>query len=107
MTDANEKMVLRTVYLPRDLDDKLRLVAFRSKSSKGDLLRQALNSLLENHENLTLRSAEPPKKPTRSRSASKAQAKADNGEKPARLRTTVAKKPGHKSAALKKALDVV
>lgn len=38
----SERMVLRTVYLPPDLDEKLRVWAFRTKVSKGDVIRQAV-----------------------------------------------------------------
>ena len=42
MSDPIEKMVLRTVYLPPALDEKLRVQAFRSKVTKNDLIRRAL-----------------------------------------------------------------
>ena len=40
--DPTERMVLRTVYLPPDLDEKLRVRAFRDGQSKGDLIRRAI-----------------------------------------------------------------
>ena len=42
MVDQSEKMVLRTVYLPPDLDEKLRLEAFWSKTTKNDVIREAV-----------------------------------------------------------------
>ena len=42
MSEPAEKMVLRTVYLPPALDEKLRVHAFRSKVSKNDLVRRAI-----------------------------------------------------------------
>ncbi|MBV6882643.1 hypothetical protein [Xanthomonas euvesicatoria] len=47
--EDTQNMVLRTVFLPPALDDRLRDVAFESRVSKGDLIRSlvtaALNSL--------------------------------------------------------------
>jgi hypothetical protein len=40
--DPTDRMVLRTVYLPPDLDDALRVWAFRSNVSKGDIIREAV-----------------------------------------------------------------
>jgi len=45
MADANSKMVLRTVYLPPELDEQLRVRAFREKTTKGDLIREGLTLL--------------------------------------------------------------
>lgn len=42
MSEPAEKMVLRTVYLPPSLDEKLRMQAFRNKVSKNDLIRKAV-----------------------------------------------------------------
>lgn len=39
-------MVLRTVYLPKDLDNKLRDFAFRKGRSKGDLMRELIQESL-------------------------------------------------------------
>ncbi|WP_404478988.1 ribbon-helix-helix protein, CopG family [Novosphingobium sp. BL-52-GroH] len=41
-SESSEKMVLRTVYLPPELDEKLRVSAFRAKVSKGDVIRNAI-----------------------------------------------------------------
>lgn len=48
MADSDPKMVLRTVYLPPDFDEKLRVRAFRTNQSKGDLVRKALAQVLDN-----------------------------------------------------------
>jgi hypothetical protein len=44
--DSTENMVLRTVFLPVALDDALKSSAERNKVSKGELIRQALESQL-------------------------------------------------------------
>lgn len=40
MADFEDKMVLRTVYLPFDLDQELKSIAFRDDRSKNDLIRE-------------------------------------------------------------------
>jgi plasmid stability protein len=45
--DDGDRMVLRTVYLPPDLDEKLKLRAFQARRSKNDLIREAISSALE------------------------------------------------------------
>lgn len=47
MADSDPKMVLRTVYLPPEFDEKLRVRAFRTNQTKGDLVRKALARLLD------------------------------------------------------------
>jgi plasmid stability protein len=42
--DDGGRMVLRTVYLPPELDEKLKLRAFQAGRSKNDLIRDAINS---------------------------------------------------------------
>lgn len=42
MADGDTRMVLRTVYLPPELDDQLRVHAFRSKQTKNDVIREAV-----------------------------------------------------------------
>ncbi|GLK80099.1 hypothetical protein [Methylopila turkensis] len=43
MADAHaEKMALRTVYLPLELDQRLRSIAFTQKKSKGELIRDLI-----------------------------------------------------------------
>ncbi len=39
-------MVLRTVYLPPELDEALKQLAFKSSTSKGALIRQALRGFM-------------------------------------------------------------
>jgi hypothetical protein len=43
-------LVLRTVYLPKKIDDQLRDLAFRKKTSKNDLIRQMVHDGLEENE---------------------------------------------------------
>lgn len=46
-TQTNEdRMVLRTVYLPPELDAELRKIAFDSDCSKGDLIRESIRTLI-------------------------------------------------------------
>lgn len=40
MAEFEDKMVLRTVYLPFDLDQELKSIAFRDDRSKNDLIRE-------------------------------------------------------------------
>ena len=40
MAELDDKMVLRTVYLPFDLDQELKSIAFRDDRSKNDLIRE-------------------------------------------------------------------
>ena len=42
----NENMVLRTIYLPPDLDERLRDIAFHAKSSKNELMRCAIETFV-------------------------------------------------------------
>jgi len=42
--DSN--LVLRTVYLPRELDDRLRQLAFEQHKSKNEVIRSLLFSAL-------------------------------------------------------------
>ena len=42
MADRDTRMVLRTVYLPPELDNQLRVHAFRSKQTKNDVIREAV-----------------------------------------------------------------
>ena len=42
-------MVLRTVYLPRELDDKLRQIAYEERKSKNEIIRTFLNTALDSH----------------------------------------------------------
>lgn len=47
MNDETENMVLRTLYLPRDLDQVLRSVAIRAARSKGDVMRELIRAGLK------------------------------------------------------------
>lgn len=53
-TDKSENMVLRTVYLPQELDARLRKLAFSRSESKAELMRtfivQGLDQLKANGE---------------------------------------------------------
>lgn len=51
--ESSERMVLRTVYLPPELDEKLRVSAFRAKLSKGDVIRHAIARALDTDLSLT------------------------------------------------------
>lgn len=46
--DDTQNMVLRTVFLPPETDDKLIAAAFRLGISKGDLLRQLITDGMTN-----------------------------------------------------------
>jgi predicted transcriptional regulator len=50
-------MVLRTVYLPAQLDDELKKLAFHGSTSKGALIRKALYNLVADPE--ALKAADP------------------------------------------------
>jgi len=39
-------LVLRTVYLPRELDDRLRQMAFEQRKSKNEVIRSLLQNAL-------------------------------------------------------------
>jgi len=43
-------MVLRSVYLPEEVDDRLRALAFLQNRSKGDLVREFVQAGLERSE---------------------------------------------------------
>ena len=46
-TPANEdRMVLRTVYLPPELDAELRKIAYESDCTKSDLIRESVRTLI-------------------------------------------------------------
>jgi predicted transcriptional regulator len=42
----NENMVLRTIYLPPDLDERLREIAFHTHSSKNEVMRCAIEAFV-------------------------------------------------------------
>jgi hypothetical protein len=41
-----DSMVLRTVYFPVELDEELKKFAFHRSTSKGDLIRKAVRTLM-------------------------------------------------------------
>lgn len=53
--DDDDRMVLRTVYLPPALDEKLKLRAFQAGRSKNDLIRDAISSALKDDDARTSR----------------------------------------------------
>ncbi len=75
MSEPAEKMVLRTVYLPPSLDEKLRVHAFRSKVSKNDLMRKAIERELADVPGFGKEPAKAAAKPARKSPAKKVQAK--------------------------------
>lgn len=42
MADNTDNMVLRTIYLPKDLDQTLKSAAIRGARSKGELIRDLI-----------------------------------------------------------------
>ena len=46
-TDRSENMVLRTVYLPKALDQRLRILAFQTELSKNELIRTLVQEALD------------------------------------------------------------
>jgi plasmid stability protein len=46
MADQDTRMVLRTVYLTPEVDEKLRIGAFQAGRSKNDLIRDAITQFL-------------------------------------------------------------
>jgi Arc/MetJ-type ribon-helix-helix transcriptional regulator len=46
MADEDARMVLRTVYLPPELDEQLRIDSFKLRRSKNDLIRDAVRLFL-------------------------------------------------------------
>jgi predicted DNA-binding protein len=42
MADPTENMVLRTIYLPKELDQQLKAAAIRGDRSKGDVIRELI-----------------------------------------------------------------
>jgi len=43
----DEGMVLRTVYLPKDLDERLRRLAYEARTSKNEIIRNLINQALD------------------------------------------------------------
>jgi hypothetical protein len=48
MADANPSMVMRSVYLPPDMDESLRNLAFQLRLTKADLIRAFVAAGLNN-----------------------------------------------------------
>ena len=42
MADTTDNMVLRTIYLPKEMDQLLKAAAIRGDRSKGDVIRELL-----------------------------------------------------------------
>lgn len=49
--DSN--LVLRTVYLPRELDDRLRTIGFQERQSKNEVIRNLLREALQSRDQKT------------------------------------------------------
>ena len=47
MSDDTNNMVLRTIYLPPDIDQALKAAAIRGARSKGDLIRELIRTGLD------------------------------------------------------------
>ena len=47
MAESSENMVLRTIYLPKDLDQTLKSAAIRGERSKGDVIRELIQAGLQ------------------------------------------------------------
>jgi len=47
MADSSENMVLRTIYLPKELDQTLKTAAIRGERSKGDVIRELIAAGLQ------------------------------------------------------------
>lgn len=43
----DEGMVLRTVYLPKDLDERLRKLAYEARTSKNEIIRNLIHQALD------------------------------------------------------------
>lgn len=50
----DKSLVLRTIYLPRSLDERLRAFSFKTKKPKGELIRQFVELGLEIEEDFHL-----------------------------------------------------
>lgn len=48
-TGMTERSVTRSVFLPPDLDEKLRVLAFRRKCLKSEIIAEALTNLFDEH----------------------------------------------------------
>ena len=46
MTKRNDRMVLRTVYLPVSLDEQLKKLAYEDDTSKGELIRESVKAMV-------------------------------------------------------------
>lgn len=54
MTTPNENMVLRTIYLPKEIDRRLKALAFAQDISKGELIRKLITDALPGLQGQTL-----------------------------------------------------
>jgi plasmid stability protein len=82
MADQDARMVLRTVYLPPEVDERLRIGAFRAGRSKNELIRDALTQFL-------------------AESGKTQQVRDDGASKVAHRKAMAKRKIAHRKAALK------
>jgi len=66
--DPDYRMVLRTVYLRPEVDERLRVHAFRQKTTKNDMIAKAVEEYLERNGAATWASEAKPKRAPRKRS---------------------------------------
>ena len=103
--DRPGNMVLRTVFFPPTLDDQLRVIAHRSKVSKGDLIRQLIDTGLSislDSTGLALKQPAKGAKSTASKSAAGGRAAVASKASRTSSRSLIAKKSVAKKAATKK-----
>lgn len=69
MTEEKNNMVLRTIYLPQELDSELRELAFKLKQSKGELIRDLVQEGLSRRSKPTLAGIKVPAREAKPRKA--------------------------------------
>jgi hypothetical protein len=85
---TQENMVLRTIYLPKSLDQKLRSMAFQAEQPKGELMRALILEALSARE---AKAAPAPRAKVKPTSKSKLEVVAVNVPAPRRTRGTASK----------------